>query len=299
MTTNLISRYFWLINTIQENRLTFEEISKKWGHSSLNDDKTNLPKRTFERHKSAIKGLWGVKFVFHKSDNTYSIGNIDKLKSEEQINWMINSFSVLNMLQEGYKIEDRILFERIPSGGEYLTKIVEAIKLERDISFVYNKFGENKGKYIEGTPYCLKINKQRWYVLVPNEGKLKNYALDRITDFSISNNKSQMAKAFSPQEHYYHSVGIWVDEKSSVETVRIQVTGVWINLLRTLPFHHSQTERIIDDKNSIFEYRIRIDVEVVSELLKMGEDVKVLEPQSLIDMMTEKVLKMLDKYDVG
>lgn len=295
MASNLIKRYVWLINTIKGNSLTFEEISKKWEVSSLNEKREKLPQSTFIRHKRSIEAL-GIKIDFHKSNNTYSINDTEEIQSSEKIEWMINSFSVLNMLQEGYKLKERILFEPIPSGSEHLIKIVEAIKSNRELVFAYNKFGDSIGKTIEGTPYCLKIKKQRWYVLVPNEGKLKNYALDRITDLTISNKESDFPKNFSLNEYYRHSIGMYVDEENPVESVKIEVSGIWVNLLRTLPLHNSQNETILNDNTSIFDYRIRIDVEVISEILKMGESAKVIEPLTLVKKMKDKMREMIKLY---
>lgn len=297
MYAELVNRYLWLINTLKDNRLTFREISDKWENASINEKKDCLPERTFRRHRKAISLHWKLDFDFHKTDNTYGIKNIDDLHSNAQLEWMLSSFSVMNMLKEGSDMEDWILFERIPKGADYLVKIVDAIKTKQEISFVYNKFGSESGKFVEGAPYCLKINKQRWYVLLRNkENQFRTYALDRISDISISDVAFSIPEDFSAKEYFKHSVGIYVYEDKPVETVRIEVSGIWVNLLRTLPLHHSQQETVLNNDTSVFEYRIRTDVEFISELLKMGESVKVLEPQTLVDEMKEKMRKMMKIY---
>ncbi len=298
MAANLFRRYIWLIDTIhQSNRITFEEISAKWANSALNDENGEpLPRRTFARHKVAIENELGLKIEFRKSDNTYSIANFDDFQVDDQSQWVINSFSAINMLQESYQFKDRILFEKVPSGTEYLATIINAIKGNRIIHFLYGKFGDAP-KEVDGAPYCLKIDKQRWYVLLQVEGRgLHTYALDRISDLIITNDTFKMPSDFSAKDYFADSYGIWVNEAKQVEKVRIRAFGNQVNYLRTLPLHHSQYEIFTGIDSSIFEYCLKIDVEFTAELFKMGDRIEVLEPESLRDDIRESLKKMFKLY---
>lgn len=298
MAAKLFRRYVWLITTIiQEGNITYEEISEKWKRSALNDKHTALPKRTFARHKDEVSELLGIDIKFRKRDNTYSVSNMDDIQSDEQKDWVLNSFAVINMLQESYQFKDRIIFEKVPSGSEYLTTILEAIKTNHEISFNYQKFGATEMERRSGAPYCMKIDKQRWYVLIHDKGKLKSYALDRITDMSITENTFRLPKEFSAWEYFFYSYGIWVEESKPVETVRIKAFGNQINYLRTLPLHHSQQESPLDDGTSIFEYRIKVDVEFVDELFKLGPKIRVLEPRSLVETFRKRIDEMYEMYN--
>ena len=42
--------------------------------------------------------------------------------------WLLNIFAVNNLINEGHKLKQRILFEIIPSGQIYLTSVIEAMK---------------------------------------------------------------------------------------------------------------------------------------------------------------------------
>ena len=51
----LLKRYLWLIDTLKRGgEMTFDEISAKWDKSSVNDNKSELTKRTFYNHCQAI-----------------------------------------------------------------------------------------------------------------------------------------------------------------------------------------------------------------------------------------------------
>lgn len=298
MATNLFRRYIWLIDTIhQSNRITFEEISAKWANSALNDENGEpLARRTFARHKVAIENELGVKIEFRKSDNTYSIANFDDFQSDDRSQWIINSFSTINMLQESYQFKDRILFEKVPSGTEYLVPLINAIKENRIIHFLYDKFGDMT-KEVDGAPYCLKIDKQRWYVLLQIEGRgVHTYALDRISELIVTDDTFKMPSDFSAKDYFADSYGIWVNEKKPAETVRIMAFENQVNYLRTLPLHHSQHERVLNKNTSIFEYHLKIDVEFTSELFKLGDRIEVLEPESIRDDIRERLKKMINLY---
>lgn len=297
MAAKLFKRYVWLINTIvQAGDITYEEISDKWRVSALNDKRSGMAKRTFARYKDEASELLGINIRFRKRDNTYSIANMEDIQSDGQKNWVLNSFAVINMLQESYQFKDRLIFEKVPSGTEYLTTILEAISLSREIDFGYRKFGADGMERRGGAPYCLKIDKQRWYVLIHHQGKLKSYALDRITDLTITEVSFRLPADFSAWEYFHDSYGIWVEEKKKTECVRIKAFGNQINYLRTLPLHHSQRESVLDDGTSIFEYRIKVDVELVDELFKLGPKIQVLEPQSLVETFIKRIEEMREMY---
>ena len=62
--TNLLRRYIWLLDTLQNQRLTFAQISEKWENSyELNDDNAPLPLRTFHNHRKAIYEIFGIEIA--------------------------------------------------------------------------------------------------------------------------------------------------------------------------------------------------------------------------------------------
>lgn len=57
----IFRRYVWLMTLIYDyKQITFEEISDKWAHSSLNEDETPFPKRTFFDHINAIEDFFNI-----------------------------------------------------------------------------------------------------------------------------------------------------------------------------------------------------------------------------------------------
>lgn len=293
----LFKRYLWLINTINESRhITLKEINQKWERSTLNEThEPEIPQKTFFRHKNAVENIFGICIKFRKSDNSYFID--DDLDTDKVKKWILNSFAVFNLLQEGYETKDLILFEPIPSGTEYLITILNAIKSKHNILIEYQKFADDKPSCYEISPFCLKVDKLRWYVLAQKAGETikKTYALDRIKKLSESENTFNYPSDFHPDEYFYHSFGIYTNQEKDVEKVTIKANERQSNYLRTLPLHHSQIEEI-KENYSLFHFNIKLDKEFEMELLKLGPEIEIIQPESLKMRIIQKAKEILKIY---
>ena len=114
------NRYIWLIETInREQKITFHEISKRWRKSALNDSGVDLPRRTFNNHRKAIEELFGITIACDKKDgNIYFIKNPEEFEKNGFKSWLINAFSVSNILYENRDLKDRIIVENIPARAD-------------------------------------------------------------------------------------------------------------------------------------------------------------------------------------
>lgn len=121
MISKTINRYIWLLDTLQKrNKLTYEEISDLWKESNLGDGKP-LPLRTFHQHRDAIEELFGVKIKCDLTDGyRYFIDNPQAMRNDRTRRWLLDSFSLSNMIIAGHNMNGRILFKHIPRGTEYL-----------------------------------------------------------------------------------------------------------------------------------------------------------------------------------
>lgn len=297
VSANLFKRYLWLANTIiNAKHITRDEINQKWSSATLNENgESNIPQKTFSRHKEAIEDIFGITIQFRKSDNTYFIE--DDLETDKVKKWILNSFSVYNLLQENYKSKDIVLFENIPSGTEFLLTILSAIKENHILHIEYQKFKDTQPSTFEAIPLCLKVDKQRWYVLTQKLGetKKKTYALDRIKNISITDQVFSYPTDFSPSAYFQNSFGIYTNEEEKIERVVLKANKEQSNYLRTLPLHHTQTETPYDNY-SLFEYQLKLDKEFEMELMKLGPNIEVIAPKVLRDHIIEKAKETLEIY---
>ncbi len=66
-TALLLSRYIWLIDTINSaGYITREEIDRRWSRSLLSEGETTIPERTFHRWRIAIEELFQISIEYDK-----------------------------------------------------------------------------------------------------------------------------------------------------------------------------------------------------------------------------------------
>ena len=124
MAANLFGRYVWLMDILRRHkRLTFEEINELWQESGLSYGE-ELPLKTFHNHKKAIKDIFDVYIECDRKDGyRYYIDEPERIEGNNLRSWLISSYATLNQIKADNKLEDRIIFEEIPSGQTWLTCI--------------------------------------------------------------------------------------------------------------------------------------------------------------------------------
>lgn len=297
MASNVINRYVWLLNTLlQQKTLSLREISELWQKSGLGDNKP-LARRTFQMHRNAIEELFNICINYDSASNSYYIEDADKFRISRTCRWLLESFSVANLIQAGANMENRILFEEVPGGIDHIEKVVRAMQQEKILHIDYQQFGKEP-KELYFRPYALKIYNRRWYIVgrASDGGRIVNIALDRVRVMELTNLRFTPPEDFDAKSFYAHSIGIYVDESIKPQFVKVRVRGVMREYLRALPMHHSQEECATTNEYSDFRYYLSLTPELSSHLLTMGECAEVLEPQALREQMRERASKIAKLY---
>jgi hypothetical protein len=71
--------------------------------------------------------------------------------------WLMNTFTVNNLIDDNVNLRPRILFEEIPSGQKYLEPIIEAMRDNHVIEITYFSLDQNEESTFEVEPLCVKI----------------------------------------------------------------------------------------------------------------------------------------------
>ena len=127
---------------------------------------------------------------------------------------------------------------------------------------------------------------------------IRIYALDRIKTLIMTDEKYIYPKEeiFDPQSFFDNYFGIIADNKVCSQTIKIKVYGKQRDYLRALPLHYSQRETEQCDTDSIFEYRLCPTYDFYQELLSLGENIEVLEPQNVREEIYKKIEEMVHRY---
>ncbi len=288
----LFRRYIWLVDLIyRRGRISFEEINRCWQRSPDNDSGEELPLKTFHNHRNAIQDMFQIDIACdRRAGYLYYIENAEDMEQGGVRQWLVNTFAVNHLINESHRLKRRILFEEIPSGQRFLTQIIEAMRDGLIVEITYQSFWADKPSTFEVEPLCVKVFRQRWYLVARStyDGKIRVYALDRIHEMLTTDNRFEMPADFDPQGYFHDAFGVIVDEDIKVETVRLKVDYNQSKYMRSLPLHHSQREVETTDKYSVFELRLRPTVDFVQELLSQcypNDAVEVLEPAWLVGTM--------------
>ena len=273
MAKNLLNKYVWLVETIYKaGSITFEELNEKWLDNDMSEG-VELALRTFHKWRIAAEEMFGL---------------IIECERKGGYHYYINQ-----------NLKERILLEEIPSGQGYLSTIIEAMKKNSVIRMTYQSYWREESNTFNVEPYCIKLFKQRWYMLAwnPYYQRLMIYAVDRIYDMNIlKDQKFKMPKDFVASEFFDSFYGIIANSQPKVEKVVLKVSAGQANYMRSLPLHWTQEEIQRAEEYSLFELRICPEFDFQQEVLAKGEDFEILEPVWLRKELAGKIKRMWNKY---
>lgn len=298
MAKNYFNRYVWLIDTISRyGHITFPELSGKWEGSALNEDGAPLAERTFHNHRQAVEDIFGIEIRCDRSLGYY-IANGGDLKEGGIRQWLLESLSLSNLLNESRDLRDRILFERIPSGKQWLPAVVNAMRDGKALEMTYQSFSNETPSSFTAHPWCLKVFQRRWYMLALSEGyeHPRIYSLDRILDLRESRARLRKKKGFDAAAFFHNSFGIYVEEGRKPENVDIKVDASQVKYLESLPLHDSQEKISQCPDHAIFRFRLVPTYDFEQEILRHGPSMEVLSPQWLRAEIMDLVAGMASRY---
>ena len=294
----LLNKYIWLIDTIYSaGHITRDEIDRRWCRSLLSENEMSIPPRTFHRWRIAIEELFQISIEYDKWRGYY-IEDRSDIERNSMRKWLINTFAVNNLINEGQHLRQHICFEEVPSGQRFLTTILEAIRDKVVLRVTHRGFTKPEPSTFNIKPYGLKIFKQRWYVLAESEypdHRLLVYALDRFEAMERTDETYEIPEDFDVARHFQWSYGV-TGLNSSPELVQLKVDASQVPYFRSLPLHRSQKEEETAKDYSIFSYYVVPTYELRQEILSHGANVEVVSPKALREQIKEEIAEMHKLY---
>ncbi len=299
MAAHQVNVYFWLIDTIASGNLTREDINRRWAHCRYNDDgEEEFPERKFHRYKDDIQEIFDVTIRCNKScGNVYYIENKDDISGGFTRKWLLNAMAVHSMLDQAEDINSCVLYEDIPEGTQFLSMIVDAISQRTQLQLTYHSFNRQEEYSLTLSPYCLKVFKQRWYVAGcpsthPDETRI--YALDRVKVMRPTTDSFIYPKDFDANAFFAPYYGVF--RNAAPTKVLIEASAKSAQYLRLLPLHKSQKELSQFNGNTFFEFYIAPTLDFIQELRTHGTDIRVREPEELVQIFREEAKKAYEMY---
>jgi hypothetical protein len=308
----LFKQYIWLIETIYEaGKITFAEINEKWLRTEESEG-VELSRTTFNRHRDAILDMFGVIIECDRKDGyRYYIYNKDVLNDNSIANWLFSTLSVGNMLDENVGVQDRILLESIPSGNQDLRLVIKAMRENRRMIITYRRYGAASANSFPVAPYCVKLFKRRWYVLVRfdrpsnrdngngDKEALSILSLDRIENIELLQEKFTINPEFDAVAFFNECFGIVVGDGTQPVRIVLRAYGMEPHYLRDLPLHHSQREILSTEEYTDFELFMRPTSDFKASLMSRGEWLQVISPDWLAIDMQNWLQAAINRYKNG
>jgi len=298
-TAYLFNCYIWLLNTIARGPISRAAIDEKWAHSSVNEYKQDyLPESNFHRWKSTVEMLFDVRIKCN-AYNEYYIEEASDLRGTDLRLRLLNLMSMDSLLKDSKELRDRILFEHVPSGEKFLAPIIEALRDHYSIQITHQGFGKPRPYTFVVEPYCLKMFKQRWYMLArsPYDDEFRVYGLDRILALESTGQKYDLPDGPCAAERIFRQVyGVTMLEGGTEEII-ISISEDQAPYLRTLPIHPSQREIEPINGYPAFSFNVYPSAEFCQELFKYGSDLEVHEPKWLREDFAQDAAKVNKMYN--
>ncbi len=299
-TAHLLNRYLWLLSTIYQNKsISLKEIQEKWQMSEINDTQCLLPRETFRNHKKAIESIFMIDIACDvKNGHKYYIENLEDFEAENYKLWLLNSFSVNNLIKESNKIKERILFENIPSGQKYLSQIIESIINKKEIIIDYESFWSSPKKKLTIQALFLKVFKNRWYLIarIKDSEKIRTYSLDRIKKLTTTDIGYNFSDDFEAKDYFANCFGVISNQEIKAEEIKLKVHIEQVEYFKSLPLHHSQKEIETTEEYSIFQYFLKPTYDFKQEILSHGDNVNIISPISFREEIINTLENTLKLY---
>ena len=195
--------------------------------------------------------------------------------------------------------KEYIQFENIPtvSGNEFLAPILNAIRKKKNVEFNYQSFKKEESTSRSFSPYLLKEHKNRWYVVGTETGssQYKVFGLERMANVKVGTESFVRNSDFNAKDFFKNSIGITAKPNQDPDEVKFECNAVLLQYLESQPIHDSQ---IIEKTNSggVVSLTVLVTFELIQLLVGFGNELTVLQPQTLIDSLIKKHTDAINNY---
>lgn len=310
MVSELIGKYIWLVQSLTAaggSGMTFKELGEKYSRRFSQA----YSRTTFNNHRLAVADLFGIDIDCDRRTNRYFVPFWeDAMDKDESIGWLVNTFTVSNLLTLGKeRLSGRVSVEEIPSGQKHLTAIMLAMEEGKELEITYTKYSSPSRQTLHLQPLAVKEHERRWYLVAycheradgsgnDDLNAWRVYGLDRIGTLRVTENRFKMPKGFDVDGLFCQSYGIYFPRAGQKPvTIRFKVTDEEANYIRDLPLHRSQTEEgKAEGGGRIFSIRVIPNRNLTMEFCRHAGRLEVLAPEEVRRSVKEELEKAYKQY---
>ena len=292
---DFIQRYIFIINRLKSRASTFEELQDYLlRQQQITGDKLEISQRTLQRDLNEIRSLFDTDIQYNRKEGVYEI--VESI-TEKPIERIIESYEIINALNYSNNVTQKLYLEQRKNlGTEHLHGLLYAIDNHFEVSFSHHSYWKDGLKNRTVHPIAIKESQKRWYLVCHDLDKkeIRNFGLDRITNLKISDKKF-CKYTFDVKEYYQHAFG--VETHKPAQKIVLKFTAFQSQYIKSLPLHFSQELLLEDTVSCHFAYFMHPTHDFEMEVLKYGEHVTVVAPESLKQTISNRIKDMMALYN--
>ena len=296
-----LSRYSIIINRLEKGPASFKELERCLSlESRMQDKEFNISQRTLQRDIKSIYDQCNIEIANErKGEKRYYIKS--KPESPEHSQRLLESFQMSSIINSAQNFSHSVFMEsRHAKGLEHFHGLLHAINNKLIIMYDYHKYWDDSNSNRKVHPLGLKQARGRWYLIAADtkDQHIKTFGLDRMDNLDISKTKFREKYNIDLKDTFTNAFGIINFESEEPKKVKLEFTYGQGQYVKTYPLYSSQVVIEEDAKKVVIELRLYISYDFVQELMSYGDEVKVLEPTSLVKEIKTILSNALKKYGV-
>jgi len=148
------------------------------------------------------------------------------------------------------------------------------------------------------SPLKLTNYKNAWYLdsWCHLRNDIRSFALEQIVDCIIGNETCKNVEKDVMKQHFSGSYGIFSGEQK--HTARLKVSAKIASWVAKEQWHSKQNISFLQDGSLFLEVPYNNDIELIMDILRYGENIIVLSPDSLKDKIKKVIGQMLINYRI-
>ena len=219
--------------------------------------------------------------------------------------------TIKELIQEilpGTSIKDTPIvgFDRVEnaSGLELIDEFYKAIRDRQVLKFEFHPFRNEPIQYMEEVhPYYLHQYNNRWFLFAHCSRQnqvdgIYKFGLERIQNLKYLKEKSYIPNtSFHPKEYFQDIIGVSYPKNKAVEKILLVFTTEKGKYVASKPIHPSQKILERTAKYCLLSLDLKINYELVREIISFMGDVEVLQPINLRKKVQEELKRTLNQYN--
>lgn len=280
--TKVYQRIIEILHLSKGGGFTFEELQQRIRSlfEAQGEEEPIYSIRTLQRDLKEIRDSHGVDIQFSKRLGRYVVNEEESSPIQEGV---LESFEILQVFQLEKGLDQVVFFdERKARSTKHLLSLTRAIKNKRVLKLNHMRnWMEDKERVLK--PLALKQFEHRWYLIALNEqNQLRNYSLEKIDSIGPTSKKFELTEPLDIKHYYKDIFGILNDKEAEAREVILDFKKFKGNYIKASPIHHSQKVMDENEERVRISLFVKINPELISEILSHGNQVTVVSPPELI-----------------